>query len=146
MKGILVRVNRAEVIVEDKITVSMGKGIVFFVGIGKSDTQSVLADMADRIVNLRIFEDTTEKLNYSIKDTGYEILCVPNFTLYANMTKGRRPSFDDSMPKASAKDLFNRFIEELKLRSVEAKAGAFGKHMNVRLEADGPVNLILGGI
>lgn len=143
MKGILTRVSSAQVMVKGEIFSSIIKGIALFIAFEKNDTLDILKDMAKKIACLRIFEDDQEKLNYSLKDVGYQLLCVPNFTLSANCKKGNRPSFENSLSASAAGDLFNSFIDELRHQGLEVKIGAFGEHMDIKLELDGPVNIIL---
>ncbi|MBP7088023.1 MAG: D-tyrosyl-tRNA(Tyr) deacylase [Candidatus Omnitrophica bacterium] len=143
MKGILTRVNNAQVLVKGEIFSSIAKGAVLFIAFEKNDNTGILKNMVKKIVNLRIFEDEQGKLNYSLKDTGLKLLCVPNFTLSANCKKGNRPSFENSLPALLAKDLFDSFIAELSYQGLTVKAGAFGEHMDIKLELDGPVNIIV---
>lgn len=145
MKAILLRVSKASLSVtdENKDLCSIGKGIVVFVGIDKKDNDTTLENLAEKIVNFRIFEDENGKLNYSLKDKNYEILCVPNFTLCANINKGRRPSFENVMPQEQARKLFENLIILLKARELAVKSGEFGKTMLINTECDGPVNIII---
>ena len=122
---------------------SIDKGIVLFVGFSKSDDENTISDMAQKVVNLRVFEDENNKLMYSVKDKNYKILCIPNFTLYANTKKGRRPSFEDVLGKEKASILFDNFILLLKASGVFVESGKFGEHMEILLNLDGPVNIVL---
>ena len=144
MKILVVRVRQAEVWVRGVVYSSIREGIVVFVGIEKGDNSSVIKEMAEKIVNLRIFEDTRGKLHYSVKDKGYQIMCVPNFTLCAHIKKGNRPSFEQALPFLEAKKFFEDFILILKSYWREIEKGEFGEHMEISLVADGPVNIILG--
>jgi len=143
MKVAVVRVHKAEVSVEEKVISAIEKGIVAFVGFNKNDGDSLLAKAAEKIVNLRIFEDEQGKMNHSAGSRNYQILCVPNFTLCANTKKGCRPSFEEAMPPAEAKKLFEDFISVLRSKYIKVKAGVFGARMEINLKADGPVNIIL---
>lgn len=143
MRAILVRVKEAAVYVDGKIFSKIEKGIVVFVSFKKTDKDLVLVNMAKKILNLRIFENEAGKLDYSIKDKNYSILCIPNFTLYANTSGGRRPSFEDVMEKQKAASLFNDFIMLLKSENLYVGSGLFGEYMNIEMVADGPVNIIL---
>jgi D-tyrosyl-tRNA(Tyr) deacylase len=143
MKVLVVRIAKGEVYVAEECVASIKKGIAVFVGIDKTDTHSNLAVLAEKIVNLRIFEDEEEKLAYSVKDKGYSTLCIPNFTLCANTAKGRRPSFEDCMPYEEANKLFDDFVMLLKSYGVNVEEGVFGAYMDIRLSVDGPVNIIL---
>jgi D-tyrosyl-tRNA(Tyr) deacylase len=145
MKAVLLRVARAALSITDesKDLVSIGMGVVLFVGIDKRDNDTTLESLAEKIVNFRIFDDENGKLNHSLKDKNYEILCVPNFTLCANINKGRRPSFENVMPQAQARKLFENLIILLKARMLAVKSGEFGKTMLVDTECAGPVNIII---
>jgi D-tyrosyl-tRNA(Tyr) deacylase len=141
MKAIILRVTKAALAIpdENRNVCEIGKGIVIFVGIGKNDDDTSLENLAEKVTNIRIFDDENGKLNYSLKEQNFEILCVPNFTLCANINKGRRPSFEDAMPQADAKILFDNLILLLKARNLPVK-GEFGKTMLVN--ANVPVRLI----
>ncbi|MFA5007835.1 MAG: D-aminoacyl-tRNA deacylase [Candidatus Omnitrophota bacterium] len=145
MKAILLRVSKASLNTpgENKELVSIGCGLLIFVGFNSQDTDSTLESFVEKITNLRIFDDENGKLNYSLKEKNYEILCVPNFTLCANINKGRRPSFENVMPQAAAKKLFENLIILLKARNLAVVAGEFGKTMFVNSECIGPVNIII---
>jgi len=143
MKAVVVRVQKAEVSIEEEVVFEIGKGIVVFVGFDKNDGDSLLAKAAEKIVNLRIFEDEQGKMNHSAGSKNYQILCIPNFTLCANTKKGCRPSFEEAMPPVDAKKLFEDFISALKSNTIKVKAGVFGAHMEIDLKADGPVNIVL---
>jgi len=143
MKVLVVRVSKAKVKVENNPVSSIDKGIVVFVGFSKEDDDSKLVTMADKISNLRIFENRDGKMWYSIRDKNYSVLCVPNFTLCANVYKGRRPSFEDVMPQSEAKDMFDKFVVVLRSKDIVVQTGLFGKHMGIDLDMDGPVNIII---
>jgi D-tyrosyl-tRNA(Tyr) deacylase len=143
MKVLVVRVNKGSIWVKGSIISSIGKGLALFVGIERDDTQATLAAMTEKILTLRIFEDEEGKLNYSVKDKNFQILCIPNFTLCANTDKGRRPSFERSMPRHQASEFYQRFVGILKSTGLEVGEGVFGEHMDISLELDGPVNIVL---
>ncbi len=143
MKVLAARVKSGNITIEEEAISSIGRGVAIFVGIEKSDTQDLLPVMAEKVVNLRIFEDEDGKLSFSVKDRGYSVLCVPNFTLCASTDKGRRPSFENSMPYAEAEKLFDDFILILKSYGVNIEEGLFGAYMDINLDIDGPVNILL---
>jgi D-tyrosyl-tRNA(Tyr) deacylase len=143
MRIILVRVNKATVLCKEEVVSSIGRGLVIFVGIEKDDTYSIFEEMANKVVNLRVFENEEGKLAYSLKDKSYQLLCISNFTLCANTKKGRRPSFEKAMSKDKADSFFEDFILLLKAKGVQVKKGVFGEKMRIDLELDGPVNIIL---
>ena len=143
MKSLVLRVNRASLTVNDEIVVSIGKGIVVFVGFKINDSNSQLMSMANKVANLRIFENKEGKMHYSVKDKGYEMLCVPNFTLYANTAKGCRPSFEQVMKPEQANKCFNEFLSILSPKGIHLYKGVFGQHMDISVALDGPVNIDL---
>ncbi len=143
MKVLVIRVSKAKVKVESNPASSIDNGIVVFAGFSKDDGDSELTAMADKISNLRIFENKDGKMWYSVRDKNYDILCIPNFTLCANVYKGRRPSFEDVMPPSEAKDMFDKFIVVMRSKGIIVQTGLFGEHMNIDLTMDGPVNIVL---
>ena len=94
-------------------------------------------------MNLRVFENDSCKLHYSLKDKGYQILCISNFTLCARTNKGNRPSFDEAMPPDEANKLFEEFIKLLKSKKIDVQKGIFGQHMDININMDGPINIVL---
>jgi len=143
MKVMLARVLKGEVFVGNELVSSIKNGIAVFSCIEKDDEPETLKAMVAKIIACRVFEDHHGKLNLSIKETGGQILCVPNFTLCAQTKAGNRPSFDKAMKGELAKPLFEQFVKLLKTTGLIVETGVFGVYMNVRLEFDGPVNLIL---
>ncbi len=129
--------------VDQEIKASVGKGIAVFVGINSSDTESTLCAAAEKILNIRIFQDQSGRLFKSVQDKKYSILCIPNFTLCATTTKGRRPSFEKAMAPVQAEKMFDKLMVLLQNSMVNAQPGCFGANMNINLELDGPVNIIL---
>jgi D-tyrosyl-tRNA(Tyr) deacylase len=142
MKILLTRVHKAAVSVVGERVASISKGIVIFVGIEKTDTDSVLVEMARKVLNMRVFEEEG-KLDKSVSDKNCDILCIPNFTLCGRTAKGRRPSFDEAMEPAKAKRLIDDFARLLSQSGLHIETGAFGRHMDIQLDLDGPVNIIL---
>lgn len=143
MKIVLQRCKQAKVTAEGKVTGSIGKGFVLLVGITHGDTEKEAEWLADKIVNLRIFEDGEGKMNLSLKEIEGEILSVSQFTLYADSNKGRRPSFVEAAAPDMANPLYERFNELLRKRGITVETGVFGAMMEVDLINDGPVTLIL---
>ncbi|MDD5585224.1 MAG: D-aminoacyl-tRNA deacylase [Candidatus Omnitrophica bacterium] len=143
MKVLLTRVREAEVLVNGKLVSSIGKGIAIFTGLEKNDDDEIMAAMAEKIVNLRVFENEQAKLDYSVKDKNYQILCISNFTLCATTGKGRRPSFEGAMDRKTADTAFENFVLLLRGHGIRVEAGAFGEYMDIRLNEEGPVNIIL---
>lgn len=143
MRIVLQRVSRATVRVEQQKITSIDKGILLLIGIGKGDEVLDLLRLAQKVVELRIFEDQAGKMNRSLRDVEGEILAVSQFTLYGDTKKGRRPSFSKAASPQEAKPLFDAFISALKTKGVPVKTGVFGARMEVELVNDGPVTFIL---
>lgn len=143
MRIVLQRVSSASVTIEGKEHHSIGPGLVALVGFGHEDGQEHADYLAKKMVELRIFEDDNGQMNRSLLDVGGQCLIVPNFTLYANAKKGRRPSFTDSMAPDKASMLFDYFVAVVKELVGKVETGRFGTHMLVDIQNDGPVTLIL---
>ena len=143
MRFVIQRVERAKVTVEGKVSGEIGNGYVVLVGLLPTDDDKVMDYMLDKLVNLRIYEDENDKLNLSLKDIGGEILIVPNFTLYGDARKGRRPSYAKAAPPDEAEKLFDRFVEKAKETGLNVQTGIFQTHMKVELVNDGPVTILL---
>ena len=143
MRVVLQRVKEAKVSVEDKVVGQIQKGIVLLVGAKIGDTEEEVKYLADKCVNLRIFEDQDLKMNLSAKDVGAEVLVVSQFTLYADTKKGRRPSFTNSLEPTLADKLYQKFIDEIKTKGLKTESGIFGAKMLVQIFNWGPVTFIL---
>ena len=143
MRVVLQRVKEAKVRVEDKVVGQIQKGIVLLVGAKTGDTEEDAKYLADKCVNLRIFEDQDLKMNLSAKDVGAEVLVVSQFTLYEDTRKGRRPSFTNSLEPALADKFYHKFIDEIKAKGFKTESGIFGAKMLVEILNWGPVTLIL---
>lgn len=146
MRVVLQRVTNASVEVNKELVSSIGKGFLLFVGITHEDTMEVIQKTAAKIAKLRIFEDEAGKMNKGLDEfdeLAGEILCVSQFTLYADVKKGRRPSFDQAAKPEQAKLLYERFLTELSLLGCTVKSGIFQADMKVTLTNDGPVTIIV---
>ncbi|UCD15267.1 MAG: D-tyrosyl-tRNA(Tyr) deacylase [Candidatus Omnitrophota bacterium] len=143
MKALVTRVSEAEIIVNNTVISAVKEGVVVFLGVEKGDQDAQALNIAKKIANLRIFENEEGKLHYSVKEKGYEVLCISNFTLCAKIDKGRRPSFEQSMVKEEADKLFDNFTLLLEGQGLKVKKGVFGEHMDIKLNMDGPVNIII---
>ena len=143
MRIVLQRVSYASVDVEGTRIAEIGQGLLLLVGIASEDSAVDLGKTAKKIADLRIFEDVEGKMNRSLRDIGGAVLAVSQFTLYADISKGRRPSFIHAAPPELAEPLFNSFVDALRSADVDVKTGRFGAKMAVRLENDGPVTLTL---
>ena len=143
MRALLQRVSQASVRVEDKVISQIEKGLVVLLGIGHGDGEEQVVFLAEKIANLRIFEDEQGKTNLSLLDVKGEAIVVSQFTLYADTRKGRRPSFIDAALPDIAEPLVNRFVELLRGHGVPTQTGQFGTHMLVEIYNDGPVTIWL---
>ena len=143
MKAVIQRVSRAKVDVDGVTTGRIGRGMLVLLGVEKGDGERNADRLADKIVNLRIFEDDAGKMNLALSEVGGELLVVSQFTLAGNCAKGRRPSFDDAAPPAEANRLYEYFVGRVKAMGVPVATGIFQAMMEVELVNDGPVTFIL---
>jgi D-tyrosyl-tRNA(Tyr) deacylase len=137
------RVSQARVSVNRNIVGEIGRGLCIFVGVGKQDSEATAEFLADKVRNLRVFEDEQGKMNRSLVDIGGEALVVSQFTLYGDYRKGNRPSFSEAAPSQPAERLYQRFAARLSDAGVKVATGRFQAHMDVSLVNDGPVTLFL---
>jgi D-tyrosyl-tRNA(Tyr) deacylase len=143
MRALLQRVSSGKVTVEDRIIAQIGRGLVILLGIGQEDGEEQAAYLAEKITNLRIFEDEAGKTNLSVLDVKGEAIVVSQFTLYADTRKGRRPSFIYAGAPEMAAPLVDHFAELLHGHGVPTQTGQFGAHMLVEIDNDGPVTIWL---
>ena len=143
MKIIVQRVNFAEIFVNNKFKGKIQKGIVAYIGITNGDSVKDIDFCIDKLINLRIFDDESGKLNLSVKNINGNLLIVSNFTIYGNTKKGRRPSYSDSAPASEAYEIYNLFVKKLEQTGIRFETGEFGQYMRIVSENDGPVNLII---
>ncbi len=142
MKLILQRVTEGSVTIENKVKGAIAQGFVALVGFGPDDDVSILVPMADKMLNLRVFEDEQGKMNLSLLDTG-GVLSISQFTLYADCRHGRRPSFSGAAKPDIAKQLYEEFNKIIAAKGVNVQTGEFGAEMHVKIFNDGPVTIIL---
>lgn len=143
MKFVIQRVTEASVEVEEKIVGQIGEGYLVLIGVGQEDTTAEADKLVKKMIGLRIFADENGKTNLSLKDVGGQLLLVSQFTLYANCTKGNRPSFIEAGDPAKAEELYEYIIAECKKQIEVVERGVFGADMKVRLCNDGPFTLVL---
>ena len=144
MRIVIQRVKSASVEIDTQVFSKINQGILVFLGIAKSDTENNIDFFINKLLNLRMFEDDSNKMNKSIQEINGQILVVSQFTLYGNCQKGRRPSFDQAAKPEVAIPLYNKFIEKLKTQyPKKIQTGKFGADMQVKLENDGPVTFII---
>lgn len=143
MRAVIQRSKEASVTVDGEIIGTIDKGLVVLLGVQASDDHNAIKWMADKIINLRIFEDENNKMNLSLKDTGGEMLIVSQFTLYGDCRKGRRPGYSKAAPPALAEEIYEKFISEVQANNITVATGQFQAMMDVQLINDGPVTLML---
>lgn len=143
MRVLLQRVSHASVSIEGNVISSIGKGLLILLGVGHGDGEPQAGFLAEKVANLRIFQDEQGKTNLSILDIKGEAIVVSQFTLYADARKGRRPSFTDAAAPEIAAPLVERFIEFLRGHGIPTQTGKFGEHMSVEIQNDGPVTIWL---
>lgn len=143
MRAVVQRVSRASVTVDGVITGSIERGFLVFLGVGKDDGEKDVDFIAEKIVNLRIFEDDGGKMNLSVKDISGGILLISQFTLYGDCLKGRRPDFTAAGPPEKAYQLYEQTIDAVREKGVPVQTGIFAAHMDIDSINDGPVTLIL---
>jgi D-tyrosyl-tRNA(Tyr) deacylase len=143
MKAVIQRVSEGSVTVEGKIVAEIGQGLVILLGIAPGDTADLAQQMVDKIAHLRIFEDEDEKMNLSALDVGAAAIVVSQFTLYADTSRGRRPSFVNAAKPDLAEPLVATFAQLLNERGVPTQTGVFGAMMDVALVNDGPVTIVM---
>jgi len=143
MRAVIQRLKEAEVTVEQQTTGRIEQGLVALVGFAEADGPDDLGWMARKIAGLRIFNDSEGKMNLSVGQVQGKILVVPNFTLYGDVNRGRRPSFTSAARPEVAEQLFDQFVDVLRKQDVEIASGEFGASMQVNIVNDGPVTLII---
>lgn len=143
MRAVVQRVKRAEVRVDGLVTGHIDEGLVVLVGIARDDTEAAGQYLAEKIVQLRVFDDDQGRMNRCLLEAGGSILCVSQFTLYGDCRKGRRPSYDRAARPDAARLLYERFVKQLRALDVPVSTGQFQAMMEVDLVNDGPVTLLL---
>jgi D-aminoacyl-tRNA deacylase len=143
MRAVVQRVSRAKVTVEGKITGEIGTGLMILLGVGKTDNAALAAAMAEKVANLRIFEDSAAKMNLSLLDVKGSALVVSQFTLYGDARGQRRPSFVAAAPPELAKKLYEEFCKALRKLGIIVQTGIFQATMSVELVNEGPVTILL---
>lgn len=143
MRAVVQRVSRAKVTVGDEITGEIGKGLLVLLGVSVRDTEKDAAYLVEKVLNLRVFEDAEEKMNLSLLDIKGELLVVSQFTLYGDVTRGRRPSFIEAAPPERANHLYETFVTDAGKQIANVQTGRFQAMMDVELVNDGPVTILL---
>ena len=143
MRAVIQRVTQASVRVANDVVGQIDRGLLVLLGVAPDDTDADARQLADKIVQLRIFEDAAGKMNLSLAEQGGAVLVVSQFTLYGDCRKGRRPSFIGAAPPELAEQLYLTFVAAVALHGIRVETGRFRAHMEVALVNDGPVTLIL---
>jgi D-tyrosyl-tRNA(Tyr) deacylase len=141
MRALIQRVSRASVTVDEQIVGEIGQGLLVLLGVGQNDSEVQVKTLVDKIVYLRIFGDNEGKMNRSLLDIGGQVLVVSQFTLYADVRRGRRPSFTDAAPPSLAEPLVERFKSAIAAYGLTVADGIFGAYMEVELLNDGPATI-----
>jgi D-aminoacyl-tRNA deacylase len=143
MRAVVQRVRRTQVSVNGEIAGQIGHGLLVLLGIAATDSESDADYLAAKITGLRIFEDANEKMNLSVAEIGGSILAVSQFTLYGDVRRGKRPSFDAAAPPAVARPLYEYFVQKIRNAGLPCETGRFQENMQVELVNDGPVTILL---
>jgi len=143
MRAVIQRVKHASVSVDNQITGKIEQGFLVLLGVTHADTEKEVDWLAKKITDLRVFNDSEDKMNLGLKDVNGELLIISQFTLYGNCIKGRRPAFIDAAKPDMANELYEKFLKKCKGLGFKTEAGIFGADMKVELLNDGPVTLII---
>jgi D-aminoacyl-tRNA deacylase len=143
MRAVVQRVSHAKVTVNGEITGEIGSGLLVLLGVGQDDTETDAAYIAEKIAGLRIFEDDQGKMNLSVQQAGGSVLAVSQFTLYGDVRRGKRPSFDGAAAPDKAKQLYEFFVEQIRAAGLCCETGRFQEMMKVELVNEGPVTILL---
>jgi D-aminoacyl-tRNA deacylase len=143
MRAVVQRVSRAKVTVDGDTRGEIGVGLLVLLGVGHKDTEEDASYLAAKIAGLRIFQDTDRKMNLSVAEAGGSVLAVSQFTLYGDVRKGKRPSFDAAAAPEPARQLYEFFVEQIRAAGLRCETGSFQEMMQVELVNEGPVTILL---
>jgi D-tyrosyl-tRNA(Tyr) deacylase len=143
MRAVVQRVSHARVTVGEEITGEISLGLLVLLGVGMEDTRGAADYLVEKIVGLRIFEDTGGKMNLSVAEVSGALLVVSQFTLYGDVRRGKRPSFDAAAPPQQARELYEYFVEKVRVVGLRCETGRFQETMQVELVNEGPVTILL---
>ena len=143
MRAVVQRVSRARVTVNGEVTGEIALGLLVLLGVGTEDTRADADYLADKTIGLRIFEDDGGKMNLSVVDVGGSVLAVSQFTVYGDVRRGKRPSFDAAAPPQQARELYEYFVEKIRAANLRCETGRFQEMMQVELVNEGPVTILL---
>ncbi len=143
MRAVVQRVSRANVVVSGETTGEIGQGLLVLIAVGQADTESDADYLAEKIAGLRIFEDEKGKMNLAVAEIGGSVLVVSQFTLYGDVRRGKRPSFDGAAPPQRGRELYDYFVERIRAQGLRCETGRFQEMMQVELGNDGPVTILV---
>jgi len=143
MRAVIQRVTRAQVTVNGELTGKIAGGLLVLLGVAQADTEADAQHLAEKVVGLRIFEDENGKMNLAVTEAGGAILVVSQFTLYGDVRRGKRPSFDAAAPPARARELYEYFVACIRAAGLKCETGRFQQRMQVELANEGPVTILL---
>jgi D-tyrosyl-tRNA(Tyr) deacylase len=143
MRAVIQRVSRAKVTVNQEITGEIALGLLVLLGVARDDSESDANYLAEKIIGLRIFEDDQGKMNRSLQDVGGSVLAISQFTLYGDVRRGKRPSFDAAAPPEKARQLYQFFVDQIRDAGLRCATGRFQETMKVELANEGPVTILL---
>ncbi len=143
MRAVVQRVSRARVTVGNDVVGDIGRGLLVLLGVAREDTETDADYLADKITGLRVFEDSDGKMNLSLPDAEGSMLVVSQFTLYGDVRRGKRPSFDHAAPPEKARQLYEYFVEKVRAAGMRCETGKFQAMMQVELVNDGPITILL---
>jgi D-tyrosyl-tRNA(Tyr) deacylase len=143
MRAVVQRVSRAKVTIENWTSGEIGHGLLVLLGVGHEDTEADATYLAEKIAGLRIFEDEDGKMNRSVQDVGGSVLTVSQFTLYGDVRRGKRPSFDAAAPPEHARRMYEFFVQRIQAAGLRSETGRFQEMMQVELVNEGPVTILL---
>jgi D-tyrosyl-tRNA(Tyr) deacylase len=143
MRAVVQRVSRAQVSVANEVVGKISRGLLVLLGVSRTDTESDADYLLSKIIGLRVFEDAEGKMNLSLTDIAGALLVVSQFTLYGDVRRGKRPSFDEAAPPAQARQLYELFVDRARASGMKCETGRFQEMMDVELVNDGPVTILL---
>ena len=143
MRAVVQRVSRAQVSVNGSVVGAIGEGLLVLLGVGQRDTEADAAYLADKVAGLRIFHDHEGKMNRAVGETGGQVLVISQFTLFGDMRRGKRPSFDAAARPEIARGLYEFFVERIRATGLRCETGRFQEMMSVELVNEGPVTILL---
>jgi D-tyrosyl-tRNA(Tyr) deacylase len=143
MRAVVQRVSRAQVAVNGEITGQIGLGLLVLLGVGRDDANADATYLVEKIAGLRVFEDARGKMNLSVQEVGGSVLAVSQFTLYGDVRRGKRPSFDAAAPPEKARQLYEFFVDQIRAAGLRCETGRFQEMMKVELVNEGPVTILL---